>query len=109
MQSTVQSAPGNGRTTAAGNDRGQGGAAGAFSSVTADRFFSAQPVVPAPLPFSVPASAMYGPAAAANFRVGLLREGDLPLVQLKRISPPTVIISSARDRLLPSIEEGVDL
>lgn len=52
---------------------------------------------------------MYGPAAAANFRVGLLREGDLPLVQLKRISPPTVIISSARDRLLPSIEEGVDL
>ncbi|GAX74282.1 hypothetical protein CEUSTIGMA_g1731.t1 [Chlamydomonas eustigma] len=51
----------------------------------------------------------YGPAAAANFRVGLLRDSDLPDVQLRRLSVPTLIISSAKDRMLPSIEEGARL
>ena len=66
------------------------------------------PVPPLPLPVGLPADGLplYGPAAAANFRVGLLREGDLPDLQLKRVSVPTVIISSARDRMLPSIQEG---
>ena len=75
------------------------------SDSAADGRSSTQPGRPPLTPFSITAG-MYAPAAAANFRVGLLREGDLPLVQLKRIASPTVIISSARDRLLPSIEEG---
>ena len=64
------------------------------------------PVPPLPLPVRLPSESLYGPAAAANFRVGLLREGDLPDDQLKRILVPTVVISSARDQMLPSIQEG---
>lgn len=49
---------------------------------------------------------MFGPAAAANFRSNLLRSGNLPDAVLRRIDTPTLILSSAKDRMLPSLAEG---
>lgn len=48
----------------------------------------------------------YGPAAAANFRTNLLRSGDPGEEVMRRVSMPVLLITSARDRLLPSIAEG---
>lgn len=48
----------------------------------------------------------YGPAAAANFRANLLRDGDVEDAVLARLTVPTLLLCSARDRLLPSIVEG---
>ncbi|KAF5832325.1 hypothetical protein DUNSADRAFT_11801 [Dunaliella salina] len=45
-------------------------------------------------------------AAAANFRSNLMREADLPDDMLRGISVPVLLISAARDRLLPSVQEG---
>lgn len=47
------------------------------------------------------------PAAAADFRIQLLRGGDLNDARLSQIQVPTVVVSSARDRLFPSMKEGV--
>jgi pimeloyl-ACP methyl ester carboxylesterase len=49
---------------------------------------------------------VFGPAAAANFRSNLLRSGNLPDRVLKRIDTPTLLLSSAKDRMLPSLAEG---
>jgi pimeloyl-ACP methyl ester carboxylesterase len=49
---------------------------------------------------------LFAPAAAANFRANLLREGNLSDDQLRAVSVPTLVVSSARDRMLPSIAEG---
>lgn len=49
---------------------------------------------------------MFGPAAAANFRSNLLRSGNLPDSTLRRIDTPTLLLSSAKDRMLPSLAEG---
>eukprot|EP00798_Chlamydomonas_sp_ICE-L_P025747 gene25747-11410_t len=57
----------------------------------------------------LPALPLHSPAAAANFRVNLLRSADLSNTQLKSIKLPTLILCSAKDRLLPSIEEGARL
>ncbi|KXZ48759.1 hypothetical protein GPECTOR_25g343 [Gonium pectorale] len=51
----------------------------------------------------------YGPAAAANFRTNLLRDGDPGEAALRRVVVPVLLITSARDRLLPSILEGARL
>lgn len=51
----------------------------------------------------------FGPAAAANFRTNLLRSGDPGEAVLRSIRAPTLLLSSARDRLLPSIREGARL
>lgn len=48
----------------------------------------------------------YEPAAAANFRANLLRAGDPGLDVLSQVTCPVLLITSARDRLLPSIAEG---
>ncbi len=48
----------------------------------------------------------YGPAAAANFRTNLLRDGEVDDAVLARVAVPTLLLCSARDRLLPSIVEG---
>lgn len=49
---------------------------------------------------------MFGPAAAANFRSNLLRSGNLPDNLLRRLDTPTLLLSSAKDRMLPSLAEG---
>lgn len=46
------------------------------------------------------------PAAAANYRSNLLRSGNLPDSTLRSLEVPTLLISSAKDRMLPSIAEG---
>lgn len=51
-------------------------------------------------------SGVFGPAAAANFRTNLLRTGNLSDRVLRRIDVPTLLISSAKDRMLPSLAEG---
>ncbi|GBF88231.1 alpha beta-hydrolase [Raphidocelis subcapitata] len=52
---------------------------------------------------------VFAPAAAANFRANLLRQGNLPDSQLARVAVPTVVVVSARDRMLPSLAEGARL
>lgn len=49
---------------------------------------------------------VFAPAAAANFRANLLRSGGLTDEQLRRIQVPTLLLASARDRMLPSLVEG---
>ena len=49
---------------------------------------------------------LYSPASAANYRINMLREGELPDDVLRCIVVPTLLLCSARDRMLPSIEEG---
>eukprot|EP00198_Chlamydomonas_reinhardtii_P000144 XP_001689479.1 acetyltransferase/acyltransferase [Chlamydomonas reinhardtii] len=56
-----------------------------------------------------PATLYYGPAAAANFRTNLLRTGDPGEEALARVRTPVLMVTSARDRLLPSIAEGARL
>ncbi|GLC71454.1 hypothetical protein PLESTF_001117600 [Pleodorina starrii] len=51
----------------------------------------------------------YAPAAAANFRANLLRSGDPGEEVLRGVAVPVLIVTSARDRLLPSILEGARL
>ncbi|EFJ42301.1 hypothetical protein VOLCADRAFT_107348 [Volvox carteri f. nagariensis] len=51
----------------------------------------------------------YAPAAAANFRANLLRSGDPGEEVLRKVEMPVLLITSARDRLLPSIVEGARL
>ncbi|KAG2444441.1 hypothetical protein HXX76_001194 [Chlamydomonas incerta] len=58
---------------------------------------------------SSPATLYYGPAAAANFRTNLLRTGDPGEEALARVRTPVLLVTSARDRLLPSIAEGARL
>ena len=45
-------------------------------------------------------------AEAVNFRMQLLQDGDLPDAVLERIEVPTLVLASAKDRLLPSMQEG---
>lgn len=52
-------------------------------------------------------SGVFGPAAAANYRSNLLRTGNLPDRVLRRIDTPTLLLSSAKDRMLPSLAEGM--
>jgi pimeloyl-ACP methyl ester carboxylesterase len=49
---------------------------------------------------------VFGPAAAANYRSNLLRTGNLSDRVLRRIDTPTLLLSSAKDRMLPSLAEG---
>jgi hypothetical protein len=51
-------------------------------------------------------SGVFGPAAAANYRSNLLRTGNLSDRVLRRIDTPTLLLSSAKDRMLPSLAEG---
>lgn len=51
----------------------------------------------------------HAPAAAADFRIQLLRGGNLTDSRLAQIEVHTVVVSSARDRLLPSMREGAPL
>jgi hypothetical protein len=45
-------------------------------------------------------------AAAANFRSNLMRSGNLPDATLRGLEVPCLLITSAKDRMLPSIVEG---
>jgi pimeloyl-ACP methyl ester carboxylesterase len=49
---------------------------------------------------------VFAPAAAANFRSNLMRTGNLSERELRGLEVPTLIITSAKDRMLPSIAEG---
>lgn len=51
----------------------------------------------------------YGPAAAGSWRLGLLVTGNLSDERLSGIRVPTLLISSAKDRLLGSLQEGARL
>eukprot|EP00892_Ulva_mutabilis_P006065 jgi/Ulvmu1/3830/UM018_0042.1 len=59
-----------------------------------------------PQPFQL---APHAPAAAASFRVQLMRGGNLTDSRLAQIRVNTVVVSSARDRLFPSMTEGARL
>lgn len=48
-------------------------------------------------------------AESAQWRFGLLQQGDLSESQLRQIRVPTLLVASARDRLLPSTEETARL
>eukprot|EP00955_Chlamydomonas_euryale_P103975 365535-Chlamydomonas_euryale.AAC.11 len=56
-----------------------------------------------PLP---PTGLEYEPAAAANFRTNLLRSGNLPDATLRGMHVRTLVVASAKDRLLPSLREA---
>jgi len=70
--------------------------------------------LPFPFPFPLPApfsgggddGELFGPAAAANFRANLMRDGNLADSELQRVGAPTLVVCSARDRMLPSLAEG---
>lgn len=49
---------------------------------------------------------VFAPAAAANFRANLMRNGNLRDRVLKDIQVPCLLVSSAKDRMLPSLAEG---
>lgn len=49
---------------------------------------------------------LYTPAVTASWRLRLLRKGNLPDAELAKIRAPTLIVASAADRLLPSLEES---
>jgi hypothetical protein len=49
---------------------------------------------------------MYASSAAANFRSNLMRSGNLPDATLRGLEVPCLLITSAKDRMLPSIVEG---
>lgn len=46
---------------------------------------------------------------AITWRIGLLRDFRIPPEQLARIHPPTLILASTLDHLLPSLSEAQDL
>ena len=48
----------------------------------------------------------YAPAAAADWRLNLLRTGNLTEEAIKSIDVPTVVLCSMKDRLFPSMQEG---
>lgn len=50
---------------------------------------------------------VFAPAAAANFRSNLMRSGNLTDRELRNLQVPTLVITSAKDRMLPSIAEGI--
>ncbi|WIA33448.1 hypothetical protein OEZ86_006580 [Tetradesmus obliquus] len=52
---------------------------------------------------------VFAPAAAANFRSNLMRSGNLPEASLRGLQVPCLLITSAKDRMLPSIVEGARL
>ncbi|KAI8467052.1 MAG: hypothetical protein J3K34DRAFT_472042 [Monoraphidium minutum] len=52
---------------------------------------------------------LFAPAAAANFRANMLRDGNVPDADLARMRVPTLVVCSARDRMLPSLAEGARL
>jgi hypothetical protein len=48
----------------------------------------------------------YAPAATVSFRLEQLGHGDLADCALSTIQVPTLVFCSAKDRLLPSMQEG---
>ncbi|EIE26428.1 alpha/beta-hydrolase [Coccomyxa subellipsoidea C-169] len=52
---------------------------------------------------------LYEPAVTASWRLRMLRKGNVPDADLMRIRAPTLIVASAADRLLPSLEESARL
>lgn len=59
--------------------------------------------IPPPGPLGI---STHAPAAATDFRIQLMRGGDLTDSRLAQIQVNTVIVASARDRLFPSMSEG---
>lgn len=51
-------------------------------------------------------SIFHEPAMAANFRINLLKEGNLSDKDFRRITTKTLLICSAKDRLFASLKEG---
>lgn len=51
----------------------------------------------------------HAPAQAVDFRLRLLQNGALDDAELARIKVPTLVVASAKDRLLPSLREGTRL
>ena len=49
------------------------------------------------------------PQATSVWRMELLRQFELPIEKLRSLSIPTLILASAKDRLLPSLVEGYRL
>ena len=49
---------------------------------------------------------LHQPAAAANFRLNLMKSGNLSDDEFQSISTSTLLICSAQDRLLASLQEG---
>ncbi|CAL8466723.1 g6259 [Coccomyxa elongata] len=49
---------------------------------------------------------LYEPAVTAAWRMRMLRKGNVSDADLQRIRAPTLIVASAADRLLPSLEES---
>ncbi|KAK9916210.1 hypothetical protein WJX75_000066 [Coccomyxa subellipsoidea] len=49
---------------------------------------------------------LYEPAVTASWRLRMLRKGNVGDADLMRIRAPTLIVASAADRLLPSLEES---
>ncbi|KAF6260587.1 hypothetical protein COO60DRAFT_1625641 [Scenedesmus sp. NREL 46B-D3] len=50
---------------------------------------------------------VFAPAAAANFRSNLMRSGNLRDESLRGLEVPCLLITSAKDRMLPSIVEAL--
>jgi hypothetical protein len=48
----------------------------------------------------------YAPAGAVNFRLNLLRHGNLSDAAISAIAMPTLVVCSAKDRIFPSMQEG---
>ncbi|HTL90408.1 MAG TPA: alpha/beta hydrolase [Leptolyngbya sp.] len=49
------------------------------------------------------------PQATSIWRMGLLHQFEVPIEQLRSLTIPTLILASAKDRLLPSLVEGYRL
>lgn len=88
---------------------------GAAAGAAAPGFPFAFPQLPTGFPLPLPplpgggGGGLWEPsqaAAAANHRANMLRDASLADSALQRLQVPTLIISSARDRLLPSLQEG---
>lgn len=88
-----------------GDDSTQASGNGGGSSSALELWSSGSPL-PSSLTDVPAALVSYGPAGAANWRINLLRTGNLSDAQLRSVTVPTLIITSARDRLIPSITEG---
>ncbi|BDA40991.1 probable acyltransferase-like protein At1g54570, chloroplastic [Coccomyxa sp. Obi] len=52
---------------------------------------------------------LYEPAVTASWRLRMLRKGNVSDADLQRVRAPTLIVASAADRLLPSLEESARL
>ena len=70
--------------------------------------------VPASAPATAPTSDVnafrqlfgYAPAATVDWRLSLLRSGNLTDEAIKSIQVPAVLLCSMKDRLFPSMQEG---